>query len=220
MSPPTLKQRLIQLGEWFFRQRSWTPIVFMLGLVLLRYRESRDVFAWVPGLCFIALGEGLRLWGVAVVGKGSRTRGGGVARLVTDGPYAYVRNPLYLGNLLLTVGVTCISKLLWAVPIVAALYLIQYVPIVLWEESVLAERFGADYVAYCRRVPRWLPRWRRSARGGSPISYQWRASFWSERSTFGTIAVLLVLMIAKANLPHVPKYLQKHLRSHTFKAQS
>ena len=95
-----LRARFIALGEWLFRQRSWTPIPFILVLVLCRAKESPEAITWWPGLALLAAGEGLRLWGVAIVGKGSRTRGSGVARLVTAGPYAYVRNPLYLGNFL------------------------------------------------------------------------------------------------------------------------
>ncbi len=181
----------------------------MLLLLLCRAGESNDLVTWIPGLILIGLGEGLRLWAVAVIGKESRTRGSGAARLVTSGPYAVVRNPLYLGNLLLTVGATCLAELLWMIPVVIVLYAIQYVPIVHWEESILAARFGPTYAEYCGRVGRWLPRWPARDEGSRP-AYQWRASFWSERSTLGTLALLLVLMVAKENLPHLPKYLHKH----------
>ena len=210
MTKASIKARLVALGEWFFRQRSWTPIPFMLALALLSFRESRDAITWAPGLILLVFGETLRVWGVAVVGKESRTRGGGVGRLATHGPYAYVRNPLYLGNFLLTLGATFISELLWFIPVVVALFVVQYVPIVLWEERVLAERFGPQYAAYCQQVPRWLPRWRRQTPGDSTTPYQWRAAFWSERSTFGTLALLVLIMIAKEDLPHLPKYLRKH----------
>ena len=192
-----VRARLLALGEWLFRQRSWTPIPIILVLVFCRLKESPDAITWWPGLILIAAGEGLRLWGVAVIGKGSRTRGSGVARLVTSGPYAYVRNPLYVGNFLLTLGATCVSKLLWMLPVVIALYLLQYVPIVLWEERTLSGRFGEAYAAYRREVPRWLPRWRSQPAGTAAPAYQWRGAFWSERSTFGVIAVLLVVMLAK-----------------------
>ena len=197
-----VKARFIALGEWLFSQRSWTPIPFILVLVFCRAYESPDAITWWPGLVLLAAGEGLRLWGVAIVGKGSRTRGSGVARLVTSGPYAYVRNPLYLGNFLLTLGATFISELLWMLPIVIALYLLQYVPIILWEERVLSERFGAEYAAYCRQVPRWIPRWRSRPAGAAAPAYQWRDALWSERSTFGAIAVLLVVMVVKEYLTH------------------
>ena len=206
----TLQSRLIALGEWLFRHRSWTPIPFILVLILCRAKESPDAITWWPGLALLVAGEGLRLWGVAVVGKGSRTRGSGVARLVTTGPYAYVRNPLYLGNFLLTLGATFISELLWMLPVVITLYLLQYVPIVLWEEQVLSERFGAQYAAYCRDVPRWIPRWRPHPSRAATPTYQWRSALWSERSTFGSIAVLLAVMVVKENLAHLPKFLHKH----------
>jgi len=204
------KARLIALGEWVFRQRSWTPIPFMLVLALLSFRESRDVVCWVPGLVLLVCGEGLRVWGVAVVGKESRTRGSGVGRLAMHGPYAYVRNPLYLGNFFLTLGVTFLSKLLWLIPVVVGLFVVQYVPIVLWEESVLAKKFGPQYAAYCQQVPRWLPRWRRQTPGSASIPYQWRPAFWSERSTFGILVLLVLVMIAKEDLRHLPKDLRKH----------
>ena len=200
----TTPRRITALGEWFFRQRSWTPIPLLLLLILLSYKESRGLIAWLPGLILLVAGESLRLWGVAVVGKESRTRGSGVARLATSGPYAYVRNPLYLGNLLLTLGATCISKLLWMLPVAVTVYLVQYVPIVLWEERILSERFGTAYAEYCRQVPRWFPRWRHQPQGAAQLPYQWRAAFWSERSTFCALAALLLVMVAKEYLGHLP----------------
>ncbi len=210
-----MKARFITLGEWFFRQRSWTPIPLMLVLALLSFKESRDEITWLPGLFCLFLGEGLRVWRVAVVGKESRTRGSGVGRLAMHGPYAYVRNPLYLGNFFLTIGATCMSELLWFVPVAIGLFLVQYVPIVFWEEHVLTERFGPQYTAYCRRVPRWFPSWWHPVSQDATASpYQWRAAFWSERSTFGTLVLLLLAMSAKEDLGHLPKYLRKHPISH------
>ena len=210
MAESRLRERLVSVGEWLFRQRSWTPIPLMLMLVLISWHESKDQLTWIPGLILLALGEGLRLWGVAVVGKESRTRGSGVKQLITHGPYAYVRNPLYVGNLLLTLGATCLSELLWMVPFVLMLFIAQYAPIVLWEERTLMERFGPSYAAYCKHIPRWWPRWRAKELGASAPAYQWRAAFWSERSTLGTITLLLLIMVAKENAGHLPKYFLKH----------
>ena len=207
---PAFTARVRSLGAVFFRHRSWTPIPFLLLLALVTFRESADALTWIPGLGLLTFGEGIRIWSVAVIGKDSRTRGSSAVRLVTDGPYACVRNPLYAGNLLLTFGTTLISELLWCLPIVAALFLIQYVPIVLWEEQVMRERFGEAYRAYCRRVPRWLPQWRRRAPSRAKATYQWRAAWWSERSTLGTLAALVIVMLLKENLWRLPHYLQEH----------
>ena len=83
------------------------------------------------------------------------------------------------------------------IPIVVVLYGLQYVPIVLWEERNLVQFFGASYAAYCRRVPRWIPRWPRNVPEDSRRPYQWRAAFWSERSTLCTVIVLIGLMAVK-----------------------
>ncbi len=210
MQSNVLRTRVIQAGEWFFQQRSWTPVLFMLFLALYSVGESADLVTWMPGLVLLVAGEGWRLWGGAIIGKESRTRGSGVARLVTNGPYRYVRNPLYLGNFLLTLAATCLSELLWFIPIIVLLFLIQYVPIVLWEEQVLTARFGEEYAAYCRRVPRWIPRWSRWPSGEATPTYRWRAAFWSERSTLATLTALVLCMLAKENFRHIPKYLRKH----------
>ena len=198
------------VGEWFFSRRSWTPIPLILILVFVGFRESRDSLTWLPGLGLLALGEALRLWGVAVIGKSSRTRGGGGGQLATAGPYGYVRNPLYLGNFCLMMGAVFLSELLWMIPVALAVFIMQYVPIVRWEESVLSERLGADYAVYCQHVPRWFPRWRPWRASGAAQPYQWRAALWSERSTLGSIAFVLLVMLAKENLPHLRKRLVKH----------
>ncbi len=208
--PSSVNDWLAKWGGLLFRLRSWTPIPFILILLLCGFGESSDLVTWVPGLILIVAGEALRIWGVAVIGKESRTRGSGTGRVVTHGPYAFVRNPLYLGNLLLTLGATCISELLWMLPIMLAMYLIQYIPIVLWEEQNLKQHFGQSYAAYCQRVPRWIPRWSRAESTAPQAAYQWRAAFWSERSTLCTLVVLVCLMLAKENLRHLPKYLRKH----------
>ena len=66
----------------------------------------------LSGFAVIALGEFSRLWGVAIAGSETRTTGPvGGTYLITRGPFAYVRNPLYVGNMLLYSGVGVMAKL-------------------------------------------------------------------------------------------------------------
>jgi len=76
--------------------------------------------------------------------------------LITDGPFRFSRNPIYLGLLIAYLGVTAWTRLLWP---------LATLPIGLWalwqtaihpEETYLASRFGEAYAAYCRRVRRWI----------------------------------------------------------------
>ena len=102
-------------------------------------------------------GEALRLWAVRHIGVISRTRSDRLGPLVETGPFALIRNPLYVGNLALWVGFTLSARLVWLVPIVLIILGLEYHAIVRWEESLLESRRGDEYRAYAGRVPRWIP---------------------------------------------------------------
>ena len=78
--------------------------------------------------------------------------------LNTRSPYAFSRNPLYLGNLLITLGLCAIAHDLFVTALVVALFAAQYRAIIAAEESFLRGRFGARFDEYAARVPRFWPR--------------------------------------------------------------
>jgi protein-S-isoprenylcysteine O-methyltransferase Ste14 len=78
-------------------------------------------------------------------------------RLVVEGPYRYVRNPLYDADLCLMVGAALLTRS-WALVLLAALYLAQLSLQLPLEERELRERFGLPYRRYCELVPRFCPR--------------------------------------------------------------
>lgn len=79
--------------------------------------------------------------------------------LTTTGPYAYTRNPLYLGSLMLAGGFAVAARSLWIALAIVALFLAVYLPVVRAEEEFLRLRFP-EFAEYAQRVPRFLPRWR------------------------------------------------------------
>jgi hypothetical protein len=79
------------------------------------------------------------------------------AELATTGPYAYTRNPLYLGSMLIAFGFAAAAWNLWILLVVAGLFSGIYIPTILGEETYLREHF-AGFEAYAREVPRLLPR--------------------------------------------------------------
>jgi protein-S-isoprenylcysteine O-methyltransferase Ste14 len=141
-----------------FEMRSYTPIPFLLVMVI--YAEP-TVQTLVAGLAIALLGEAIRFWGVAVAGSETRTTGVvGATNLFTDGPFGYVRNPLYVGNILMYLGIAVMSNALvpYLVAAVFVWFAFQYHLIVSREEEHLRTTFGAEYDAYCRNVPRFIPR--------------------------------------------------------------
>ena len=165
------------------------------------------------GAILVALGEAIRLWGVRQIGAISRTRSDRLGPLVASGPFALVRNPLYLGNVALWVGFAVSARLLWLAPVFVAILAFEYHAIVRWEERLLEERLGERYHAYTSQVPRWIPttitRARRERRemdfsAGSAAStvnvFSWRETFYSERGTLIAIAVGYALLWIKSQL--------------------
>jgi protein-S-isoprenylcysteine O-methyltransferase Ste14 len=78
-------------------------------------------------------------------------------RLATTGPYAYTRNPLYLGSLILALGFTIAARSFWVVAIMGIIFAAIYIPVIQAEEAFLRRRFP-EFDAYAREVPRFVPR--------------------------------------------------------------
>jgi protein-S-isoprenylcysteine O-methyltransferase Ste14 len=106
-------------------------------------------------------GELIRLWGVSWAGSETRTTGTvGSTYLVIRGPFAYVRNPLYLGNLLIYLGLGIMSFAIFPYLQIIALifFLFQYYFIIKEEELFLLDKYGNIYADYYKNVPRFFPR--------------------------------------------------------------
>jgi protein-S-isoprenylcysteine O-methyltransferase Ste14 len=204
--PPSLEllrpgnpDRPTRIGAWLFRYRTLIPLPIAVAVLILRIGEAAPTpLLIVSGLALTAAGELIRLWSVRHIGTVSRTRSERLGPLVTTGPFALTRNPLYIGNIALWTGFTLVARLLWLAPIVIVLLAAEYHAIVRWEERLLASRLGDAYRAYVARVPRWLPsirpRKRRSNRG--PV-FSWRETLFSERGTLIAIVVGYVMIWLK-----------------------
>lgn len=156
-----------RLGGWLFRHRTALPLPFAAAILGLRIGEAPPSFALVAtGVAITVAGELLRMWGVAHIGAISRTRADRLGPLISSGPFARVRNPLYLGNIAIWVGFALTARLVWLAPVIAILLGLEYHAIVRWEEQLLESRMGEAYRQYKSRVPRWFPRLR-EARGES-----------------------------------------------------
>ena len=150
--------------------------------------------ATLLGAIVAALGQLVRAVtiGFRYVIRGGRGRRVYAEDLVTDGVYALVRNPMYVGNLLIVVGVA-IAANSWATVLVGIpLAVFMYICIVAAEEEYLLARFGEAFKAYCRDVPRWLPRPGALFRSSEPMQFRWRRLLVKEYGTpFGWITVII-----------------------------
>lgn len=159
------------------------------------------VYIWLarPTWKSIVLGSS-----IAVIGLMVRALASGHVRkneeLTTSGPYAYTRNPLYLGSLILAVGFTLASRSWIIAAIAAAMLVIVYIPVIRSEEEFLRARFP-EFDNYCREVPRLFPRWR-SIKGGSGAFS--KHLYWKHREYNAAVgsALLIAALLAKIYLLH------------------
>ena len=190
-------------GEWLFRHRTSLPIPLVLAILAIPSSQTYAGTATVlAGLALTVVGELVRLWGVRQIGAISRTRSDRLGPLITSGPFGYVRNPLYLGNIALWAGFALVARLVWLAPVIVLLLGLAYHAIVRWEEGLLETRLGAAYTAYAARVPRWLPHFRfqnADFRLNADLRlFSWRETLFSERGTLIAMAAGYWLLWLKA----------------------
>lgn len=202
-STQQVPDKLARLGGWLFTYRTSLPLP--IAAVLLAWPPDRSTLPLstplaVTGLLIIAAGEAVRAWGVHQIGAISRTRSDRTGPLIDTGPFSLVRNPLYLGNILLWVGFAVSARLLWFAPVALILLGLEYHAIVRWEETVLEERLGDSYRRYMREVPRWIPRFGSQRQSEGLARFSWTDTLYSERGTLIAIVVGLVLLAVKGRV--------------------
>jgi protein-S-isoprenylcysteine O-methyltransferase Ste14 len=187
-------------GAWLFRHRTSLPVPLVLALLIIPAPVTPLATVWL-GAGLVAGGEALRLWAVRHIGVISRTRSDRLGPLVATGPFALIRNPLYVGNLALWAGFTLSARLVLLVPVVIIVLGLEYHAIVRWEESLLESRRGDEYRTYARRVPRWVPRlggWSSLTVNPAREPFSWRETLFSERGTLIAIAAGSLLLWLKS----------------------
>jgi protein-S-isoprenylcysteine O-methyltransferase Ste14 len=167
-------------GNWLFRWRSYLPLV-MIGLVLLALREYRYPgdshyldHLW-EGFCLLVsyLGLGIRIFaiGYAADGTSGRNTKKHVAdTLNTTGAYSVVRNPLYVGNFFMGLGIALFAHLWWLTLIYVLLFWIYYERIIFAEEAYLRTKFGDTYLLWANARPVIVPDLRRYRRPRASFS--------------------------------------------------
>ena len=148
----------MNLKQVFFQYRSYTPIPIALFLI---YNSSLTVSNVIIGGILILFGESIRIRAVQYAGGATRTRKVGAPSLCSSGPYAFCRNPLYCGNVIIYTGFSILTVGYYPYIItlfVIIYFIIQYYFIINLEEETLIKKFGKDYTDYKDNVPALLPR--------------------------------------------------------------
>lgn len=198
-----LSDSIIRIGDWFFKYRN---IAFPVMLVALfttlpprPFMGSAVIDAWsdMLGLLLALAGSALRAWviGLAYIKRGGLDKKVHADTLVSSGMFAVCRNPLYVGNALVLLGLFVVhnNALAWLVGL--AFFGVAYWGIVAAEEKFLLEKFGDDYRAYCARVNRFWPDFSQYREAVAGMDFNWRRVVIKDYSTVYTwVAGMMVLI--------------------------
>jgi protein-S-isoprenylcysteine O-methyltransferase Ste14 len=201
-APPWYRRGNIAAGRFFFRHRNALfPVLFGLAALLLRPRiilgrSALDRWLVIAGMGVAVSGELVRLVtiGYEYIERGGRQGQVYASRLVQGGVYGLTRNPMYVGNGLIAIGVSMVTGAPGAYLVLMPLFLFIYQAIVAAEEAYLHRQFGAEYAAYCARVPRFTPSFRGAAQAFAGMRYNGRRSVRQDLSTITGLAMALVLL--------------------------
>ena len=180
-----------------FTNRSFTPIPIVLMIIYF----SNPIISFVfYGLFMLIIGESIRMYSVSYAGGVTRTMNVGAPELCTSGPYSRTRNPLYIGNMLIYLGVVLIAggKYLSTLFLIVIIYFIfQYSMIISLEEEKLKKLFGNQYEEFCNNVPRIFPRLKpwKNIDNKKPLSI--KKVIKTEKRTLQNIFLILLLIFLK-----------------------
>jgi len=172
-------------GTWMQRWR--VPLGFACGLLFMVFARP-TIWTLMVGAAIALPGLALRAWASGHLRKNES--------LATTGPYAYTRNPLYLGSFLIGLGFTIAAGQILLVLIFSAMILGIYLPVMRVESATLASLFGKKYDRYAGEVPLFFPRfspYRRAAKADFDRKLYLRYREYRAAIGVGVVWVLLAI---------------------------
>ena len=189
---------MVKLGDFFFKYRNWLFPVFYALMFLPGPRIFGDWRTAVAvGLLVTLAGQAVRMTtiGFDYIIRGGRNKKVYAEDLVTGGLFAHSRNPMYVGNVSMILGMGLLSNSLFYLLVMVPAFYFIYECIIRAEENFLRNKFGGGFDAYTRDVPRWLPKLGGLGATLTSGSFNWRRVIIKEYNTtcvWVGAAVLLV----------------------------
>ena len=198
---------MILLGNFFFRYRNWLFILFYAALFIpsppifspRQFGHNYHLPPIIIGLLVTCSGQLIRglTIGLAYIVRGGKEGKPYAEGLVTEGIFNHSRNPLYIGNILMLLGIGILANSLIYVGIVIPVFLFIYQAIVLAEEKFLRNKFGESYDQYCLKVKRWLLRLKGLRNTFRSLHFNWKRWILKEHTTqfIWLAGIILILLL-------------------------
>lgn len=179
---------MVKIGTFLYHWRGLIGFTTFWFAWLFSHPNLITIFVSLP---FIIIGLLLRFWAIGYIGKESRSNSLKAKSLVTDGPYNYIRNPLYLGNFFLTLGVILALNLaVYLLILIIVLFWVYYSIIIKTEQDFLLKQFGEEYQSYQGKTGAIFPK-HLTKQVTCPIKK--RYSFCNAMNELQTLIILIII---------------------------
>ena len=189
----------MDIRNFFFKNRSFTPIPIAVSIIYFAQPDNQNILL---GFAVLLAGELIRMWSVSYAGGETRTTSVGAPSLCTAGPYGFVRNPIYVGNMLMYLGIVIVAgspNLMLMALATMSFFIIQYSLIISLEEEKLDELFGPDYTTYKSNVRAIVPRLRRWKTDDDRKPLPLLKLIKTEKRTLQNVTFILTLIVVRIN---------------------
>jgi protein-S-isoprenylcysteine O-methyltransferase Ste14 len=196
---------MVRIGNFFFKYRNLVFPIFGLAIfipsppVFSERVFGPDYYA-IPmmlGIPIALLGQVIRALtiGLKYITRGGKDKKVYADDLVTEGVFHHCRNPLYVGNILMLLGVGILSNSLYFLVVVVPLFCFIYQAIVLAEEHYLKTKFGASYEAYMKVANRWIPRVKGLGETVASMEFNWARYIINEYNTVYMLLLSIMIVV-------------------------
>lgn len=198
----------LKAGKFLFKWRSFTQLPWIIfTLIFLKpYHPSFSLhlepFLTIAGMMITLCGEILRVWAHLYASEGTSGRETFLRAdsLNREGPYRFVRNPLYLGNFHIIGGLLIVFSNIIAFLIGIVFLIFQYYFIVLAEENYLEGKFGEEWLNYKKNVPKFFPKIKNLKNTGTERKNTLAKVIFREMDTiFNILTMLFLIILIKIN---------------------
>ncbi|MBU2525522.1 MAG: isoprenylcysteine carboxylmethyltransferase family protein [Bacteroidetes bacterium] len=178
---------MIKLGNFFFRHRNYLfPVFYILMFIPYAHRITQNYSLMLTlGLTVLILGQSVRMLaiGLVYIKRGGKNRRIYAEGLVTEGLFSHSRNPMYVGNVTMILGMGIMSNSYLYLLLVVPFFYFIYECIIRAEENYLRGQYGKDFEKYCANVPRWLPNLKGIGNTLTSQKFDFKKMFYKEYNT-------------------------------------
>lgn len=200
---------MVKIGNFLFHYRNGLLPILFIGIFI----PSPEIFqnpttALIVGLSIALIGQLIRMGtiGFDYIVRGGKDRKVHADTLVTEGIFAHCRNPMYVGNISVAIGMGLASNSLYFFLFISAIIIFIYEAIVRAEEDFLKKKFKEQFDQYAKRVHRWIPNFSGFSETLNNFTFNWKRVIKKEYNSTFTGVTLGLLLITKTIYDHPQRY--------------